>query len=315
LVEQGRLAEAESALDKAANLSPKDSSVLTLLGKVKGRLGQFPEAIALFQRVIQLHPNSAEAHVNLAIAFSDAGVLPKALEETTKALAIDPNLASAHLNRARILDDLKREREAAAEFAVARKLSPSDPDVYYYWSFVEHAAGRFAQESALLERAVKLQPENEKAFILLANSLLDQSKKPEAETVLRSALAVHPNSAEATYMLSRLVVKTNPGESRLLMDRFTAIRARSDVLDRSKALGNEGYTAFMAQDWPKAIGLLKEALTTCGDCEIEATLHKNLGLALCRSGNLTEGRGELRKALSLNPNDSDAVKALSIIGQ
>ena len=116
-------------------------------------------------------------------------------------------------------------------------------------------------------------------------------------------------------MLSRLVVKTTPGESRLLMDRFTAIRARSDVLDRSKALGNEGYTAFMAQDWPKAIGLLKEALTTCGDCEIEATLHKNLGLALCRSGNLTEGRGELRKALSLNPNDSDAVKALSIIGQ
>lgn len=31
--------------------------------------------------------------------------------------------------------------------------------------------------------------------------------------------------------------------------------------------------------------------------------------------NLKEGRGELRKALSMNPNDTDVVKALSVIGQ
>ena len=109
--------------------------------------------------------------------------------------------------------------------------------------------------------------------------------------------------------------KTNPGESKLLLDRFAAIRAKGAALDRSKTLANQGYGAYLEQDWPKAIGLLREAPETCGDCEIQATLHKNLGLALCRSGNLTEGGGELQKALSLNPNDTDVVKALSVIGR
>jgi Flp pilus assembly protein TadD len=114
LVRQGRLAEAEAVLDGAESLSPTDVEMLTLLDKIKGRLDQFPEAVTLFQRVIQLSPNSAEGYVNLA---------------------------TAHLNRGRILDDLRREREAAAEFALARRFAPNDLDVYYYWSLVEHAEG------------------------------------------------------------------------------------------------------------------------------------------------------------------------------
>jgi tetratricopeptide (TPR) repeat protein len=238
-------------LDRAESLSPTDVEVLTLLGKIKGRLGQFPEAVTLFQRVIQLSPNSAEAHVNLAIAFYDAGALPKALEETSRALVIDPNLEIAHLNRGRILDDLRREPEAAAEFAAARRLTPNDPDVYYYWSFVERAEGHFVKESDLLQQAVKLEPQNEKAFILLANSLLDQSRKPEAVVVLRDALAVNPKSTEATYMLSRALLKSDPAESKRLQKQFEALRAHSAALDRSKKLANQGYGAYLEQDWTK----------------------------------------------------------------
>jgi Flp pilus assembly protein TadD len=40
-----------------------------------------------------------------------------------------------------------------------------------------------------------------------------------------------------------------------------------------------------------------------------------LGLTLCKSGNIEDGGIELRKALSLNPDDREVVKALSIIDQ
>lgn len=315
LVRQGRLAEAEAVMDRAETLSPTDVDVLTLLGKIKGRLGQYPEAVTLFQRVIHLSPKSAEAHINLAIALSDAGALPKALEETSKALAIDPNLATAHLNRGRILDDLHREPEAAAEFAAARRLNPNDFDVYYYWSFVEHAEGNLAKESTLLQRAVKLQPRNDRALIRLASCFLHQSRKSEAVVALRRALAINPKSSDAIYMLSRALFSSDPEESARLREKLETLKAESAALDRSKVLANEGYGAFMEQDWPKAIRLFKEALETCGACEIQATLHKNLGLALCRSGNVDAGGDELRRALALNPNDTDVAKALSVISQ
>jgi tetratricopeptide (TPR) repeat protein len=315
LVKQGRLAEAEAALEEAKSLSPEDTQVLTLLGKVKGRLGELQAAIALFQRVAELEPKSADSHLNLAIVFSDAGELPHALEETAKALAIDPNLAAAHFNRARILDDLKREQQAGAEFAKACRLTPNDADCFFYWSFVERAEGDFAKETTLLQRVVKLQPDRAKAYVLLGSSLLEQSRTAEAGVALRRALEIDPNSSEATYMLSRALLTSDPKESKQLREHFEALRQKTGVLERCKTLGNQAYGASTQQDWAKAVSLYREALETCGDCEIQAALHKNLGLVLCKAGNLQEGGSELRKALELNRNDPDVVKALSVLGQ
>lgn len=67
------------------------------------------------------------------------------------------------------------------------------------------------------------------------------------------------------------------------------------------------------QDLRESIRLFNEAVETCGDCEIESTLHRDLGLTLCRDGQFERGAEELRKALALNPRDRDAAKALEAI--
>jgi Tfp pilus assembly protein PilF len=80
-------------------------------------------------------------------------------------------------------------------------------------------------------------------------------------------------------------------------------------------LGNQALAASTQQDWPKAISLLHRAIAQCNGCSIEAGLRKNLGLTLCRSGQIDEGAAELHKSLKLNPSDPDVVKALSTIGR
>jgi tetratricopeptide (TPR) repeat protein len=315
LLMQGRIAEAEVELEKARSLSPNDCQLLMLLAKVKGRLGKSQEAIALFQRVAELRPKSAEAHLDLAIVYSDAGMLAQGLEETSKALALDPHLAPAQLNRARILDDLHREQEARAEFTTACRLLPNDSDCFFYWSFVERALGDFAKETIVLQRAVKLQPERTKAWVMLGRSLLAQDRKEEAVAALRQALLLDPDSSEATYMLSHTLAGGDPQEAKRLREQFLALRQKNAALEHSKTLGNQAYGAYTQQDWPTAIRYYKEALDSCGECEIQATLHKNLGLTLCRAGNLEEGASELHKALALNPNDSEVVKALAMLEQ
>jgi tetratricopeptide (TPR) repeat protein len=313
LLEAGKLAEAELVLDRAEKLAPSDSVILNLDAKVKGRLGEYASAVALLKRVILVVPQSAQAHLDLAIALADSGDLKSALAETATAISIAPGLAIAHLNRARILSDLNRDGEARDEFALAARLAPDNPDCYFYWSYGERAQGNFTKETELLRKVVKLQPGNVKAHIKLADSLLDQNRTAEAVAELRIALAIDPDSAQAIYKLSRALRTTDPDESKRLRAQFDRLKAQNSVLDQAKALANEAFHAFTVQDWREAIRLFSEAVETCGDCEIESTLHRDLGLTLCRDGQIERGADELRKALALNPEDRDAAKALEMI--
>src|SRR5580704_12433836 len=115
LAAQGRLADAE--------LAPENYALLTLLGKIEGRVGKHADAIALFRRVVSGQPKSADAHVNLAIALADAGQLEEALNETSTAALLSPKSASVHVNRARLLADLHRPEEAEKEFSIANQLA------------------------------------------------------------------------------------------------------------------------------------------------------------------------------------------------
>jgi tetratricopeptide (TPR) repeat protein len=313
LLEAGKLAEAELVLDRAEKLAPDNSVILNLDAKVKGRLGEYSNAVALLKRVIRLMPQSAQAHVDLAIALADSGDPNSALAETATAISIDPVLAIAHLNRARILGDMNQDGEARDEFALAARLAPGNPDCYFYWSLRERAQRNFTRETELLRKVVKLQPGNVKAHIKLADSLLHQNRTSEAVAELRIALAIDPSSEQAIYKLSRALHSTDPEESKRLSDQFLRLKAQNSVADQAKALANEAFHAFTVQDWHESVRLFSKALETCGDCEIESSLHRDLGLTLCRDGQIERGAAELRKALALNPEDRDAAKALEMI--
>ena len=313
LLGAGKLAEAELVLDHAERLAPSDSVILTLDAKVKGRLGEYSRAVDLLKRVARLIPESAQAHVDLAIALADSGDLDGALKDTSTAISIAPDLSIAHLNRARILSDMKRDQEAGDEFISAARLAPNDPDCYFYWSLAEKAQGNFTKEEELLQKVVKLEPRNVKAHIALANDLLDQDRTAEAVTELRIALAVDGNSAQALYKLSQALRTTNPEESAKLRAQFGRLKTQISVVDQAKTLANKAFHSFTLEDWREAARLYDEALETCADCEIEGALHRDLGLSLCRDGQITRGANELQKALALNPEDRDAAKALEAI--
>jgi tetratricopeptide (TPR) repeat protein len=313
LARQGQLAEAGSMLQQAQSLEPGNTQVLTALAQVKGRTGDLPGAVQLLREVAHSLPNSPDAHVNLAVALADDGELQEALAETGKALTLAPQLASAHLNRARLLADLHRGPEAGAEFAAAARLAPTNPDCFYYWALVERDGGDFAKESLLLRKVVKLQPENSKAYELLGDSLAAQSKQTEAIAAWRAALAIDPNSTAALYSLWRSLQRTNPAEAKRLRDQFAAVQQAQKKIDAVKSLGNQAYVAMGEHKDAEAIQLFRQAIEQCGGCEVAAALHKDLGLALCRVGDVASGKKELQTALQLNPKDPDVVKALGLL--
>jgi Flp pilus assembly protein TadD len=315
LAAEGRLAEAEAPLVEAKSIAPEDFETLTILAKVQVRIGKSAEAIALFRKTAHLYPQTSDSHLNLGIALADAGQLEEALQETSRAASLAPTMASAHLNRGRILYDLHRIDEARSEFTIAHRLAPANPDCLFFWALVERASGNIVKETELLQKLVTLQPDNYKAAYSLGRSLQEQSRDSEAISALRRALAIKPDYEDAVYLLSRELRKTAPEESKRLSEEFQAARQKQSTSDTSKSLGNEAYVAAIKQNWPEAIRLLRKGLNICDLCEASAALHKNLGLALCRNGDINEGRAELKTSLKLNPNDPDVVKALDIVGR
>jgi tetratricopeptide (TPR) repeat protein len=315
LAAQGRFAEAEIPLKQAADADPKNYALLTLLGKVEGRLGKHDDSIALLRRVVAGQPKSVEAHENLAIALADAEKLEDALTEISTAVALSPKSVPARLNKARLLADLHRPDEAEKEFAMVHQLAPDNADCLFYWALLEKDRGNMEKESSLFRQLVRLQPDNQKALLLLAQSLQRQSKDAETIAVLHQLLQVNPDSENALYMLSMELRKTDPAQAKKLQQDFEAQKKKEADLAQVKSLGNQAYEAADKKDWPEAIRILKQAVASCQGCEVAPALHKNLGLALCNNGNFDECKQELQVALKLNPSDSDVVKALGILAQ
>jgi len=313
LEQQGKLAEAEVALERARQDEPANLAVLTELGKVESGIGKLPQAIALFITCTHLAPRSPEAQINLAIALADGGRLPEALQHASAAVSLGPGSAVAHLNRARILDDLHRGKEAEPEFRRAAQLDPGNADTYFYWAILKRESGDLRQETLLLEKLVKLQPGNAKALFLLGQSLREQARTEEAIAALRRSLAIAPDDADAVYMLSRLLRTSAPEEASQYFARYQALKAKETDAEKAKRLGNQATEAAAQQRWSEAVALLRQALEICTDCPAAAGLHKNLGLALAHRGDVPGGIAELKSSLALNGDDPDVVRALQIL--
>lgn len=310
LAEANRLAEAETALEKAAGQHGVDLRTLTLLAEVKSRLGERLEAVVLFRKVAAAQPKSSQPHLNLAIALADAGQTQEALGELNEAMRLDPRNSKIHLNRARVLADLQRAVEARAEFSQAERLAPADPEVDYFWGVFEKDNRRPAVAASLLTKVTLLQPDNVRAFVFLGQAQELAGHKPQAIVAWRKAIKLDASMPETVYALSQAVRESNPDEAAELMRQFETLHAASQKVERVRELGNQAYAAMQQQEWDSAVTILHDAVDLCGPCSLQADLHQRLGLAECHRGDLEIGERELRLAESLNPNDRETLKAL-----
>ena len=310
LASSGRVAEAEVQLSSAATLAPHDPGILTLLAKVKARLGESKEAVELFRRVAGERPRSATAHLNLAIALADAGDPTSALAEVDKSILLDPQSLTAHLNRARMLADANRVSAARAEFLRTERIHPGDPETEFFHAVLEKDNHRPQAASALLARVVARQPDNGQAYFLLDQTLQALNREEEAVAAFRRAMVINPAAEEPVYALYQAQREKDPAEASRMLEKFNQLRAEKQRTDQARNLGNRGWEAMQRQSWDDAITALRQAIDVCGKCVLQAGLHQRLGLAECHAGNLDAGESELRLALSLDPADRTAVEAL-----
>jgi DNA-binding SARP family transcriptional activator/TolB-like protein len=166
-------AEAARLAERAVMLDPGDARAMTLAGHVRGFLGRHPEeAIALHERAISLNPN-------LAIAWCFSGL--------------------AHVYAGHHDEGLQRINQA-------RRLSPSDPHVFFFETslIIAHLLlGDYPSAADAGRRATELNPLFSSAHksYLATLGLMDRTR--EAAEVLTRLLELEPGfSIEAAVSRS-----------------------------------------------------------------------------------------------------------------
>jgi tetratricopeptide (TPR) repeat protein len=156
------MARAGALAERAVRLDPEDARALTIAGHVRAFLHRDAEgAVQLHERALALNPN-----LPLAWAFS--------------------GLAECYLGR---------HEAAIGRIAQARRLSPFDPNAFFYDTslMVPHLLlGRFAQVVETGRRAVALNPTLSSTFKVLLAALGHLGAREEAEQVRARLYRLEP---------------------------------------------------------------------------------------------------------------------------
>ena len=184
--EDGRMAEAQSALEKTLQLDPKSATALRQLGEIELKNRDFAKAAAHLKAAREVRPDDATAAYEAGQALAktaDFGGARDALEASLKLL---PGQLPARVLLGDVYLKLNDPKNAADQFEAALLVDGNSRDAQLGSARAQIALGNFSEASVQLEQLVKRQPQSE-AYELLSKAYEGLGNKEQAQQAARRA--------------------------------------------------------------------------------------------------------------------------------
>ncbi len=198
----GRYAE----VDTVAQAFPKDELIAVAHALSVAARGDYVRAEAILQPFAAAN-NGGEASLELGLLQLGTGKRTEGRRALTLVLMADPPNPSAreYLRAARASRALNRVDDAQSFFRDAIGLAPADPRINTEWGllFLEKYSKGDASKS--FQEALKTDPEYGPALVGMAQALEDENP-PQAVQFAQRALKVNPNDAAAQLVLAQVAV-------------------------------------------------------------------------------------------------------------
>ena len=189
----------------AANLAPRDLTLLQNYALMLAELRRFGEAIPVYEHSLAIEPNQPATHTNLGSAIQEfvrdkhsPDVLPlldRAILAHRHALALMPELFAAQANLGLALLARGHHAEAVTAFEKALELDPNSAESYSNLGQCLLDVRRFDDAEIACRRAIELNPKLPEAHSTLGNVFIGRNQVVEAEPHFRDALALRPTMA------------------------------------------------------------------------------------------------------------------------
>ena len=238
-----------------------------------------------------------------ALELAQHGESERALEAVNRVLVAHPSFVPAWKLKGSLLEDAKRQPEAAEAYEKGLKLAPSDPDLLYKVGVYRLVAGDRERATTLLEEYVRRQPQDGDGFYYLAQAYHLSKQDERALSAIRTCLKLNPKQPAVWQKYGELLVSSGDGENGFawLQKAYQADphleRIHFDLgvasLDRMDLQNAESFARQAADEHP----------------EDASTLH----LLAAVAGKLSrwqEALASYQKILKVNAKDGDALLGL-----
>ncbi|HIK21103.1 MAG TPA: tetratricopeptide repeat protein [Synechococcus sp. M44_DOE_062] len=142
--------------------------------------GQWPQAVSLYQQVLQAQPTHPEALHLLGVCRQQQGSPEEAIALIRQALVQQPWFPDAHFNLGIALKQAGRLAEAKTHLQLALEQGGPDPEVFYQLGLVLRQQGDLEAALVPLGQALELQPDFADAAYTLAIVLRDCGQEEKA---------------------------------------------------------------------------------------------------------------------------------------
>ena len=256
LLLQGKYVEAAQAFEALDEKQLSATDALLRAAKARIQQQDYKSAESDLTRFIASHPKSDNALYLLSFVYFREGLAKQSLEAATRGAAVRPpigdDLKIVALDYG-LLGDLD---DAAKYLEVANKMDPHSPEILYFLGRVRYQQNRLDDAVSAFRAVVSIDPEHAKAADNLGLALEGKGNRESAEQAYRNAIEIEDkinsgyerpwlnlgrllreaNDLKDAIPVLRKAVEVNPNSADALLELGKAELSASDLQQARKHL-------------------------------------------------------------------------------
>ena len=323
LVRNGKNVEAIECYHHAIEQQPNLGQAHHDLGDLLQKQGRLEEAISAYEKAIEFEPGFSWSYNNLGDTLRDLERWEEASTAYQNAIELNPNFAWSHYNLGDVLVNLKRWDEASSTYLTAISLQNDLPAINQklsealWWKFksarqdIINVCDRAIKEDPdnlkSYYKALSIDPQNENLYLALGDRLVQQNKVSGAIAIYQAALQYHPVNASLYSKIAEILV-----EQRHYNDAILNCQQAIAIKPNASTFYLLGFSLEKNKEFDSAITAYHQAIQLDIN-NLKAHLH--LGLVLLIKKQWNESTIALKRALKLNPDESDLPEIYAELGR
>ncbi len=201
-IQKNDLERARELFARASQLNPDDPLGFIMQGRILRQMGRNTESTAFFRGAVEKKPQSAELHCELGLSYYNDGDEEKAIEQFKTSIELAPFLAEPYFQYGAILLG-RGETDKAIELLEKSAKFSSRAETYNVLGAAYAQKGEFPRALKEFSKAFKIQPSFPGLVDNLANALMDNGRRADAQRLCTESDSVgKPCSADTVKRLS-----------------------------------------------------------------------------------------------------------------
>ena len=254
--------------------------------------GKTDEGLAKLDKVLADFPDFGNAWAAKGYVEVRRGRPREAEAAMTRAIEIDPDDHESYRNRGILRDHEGRARDAYADLMAALERDPTDVEAMAELAQIYSAAGHRNEARPLLERIVRLRPQNVTGWLDL--SLLQPT--PEAIESIKRALAIDPQNERGNIRMCTVLAEAGANESVAQCTRAVQLAPRDPW-----AWMGRGLARYQLANDRKGLDDVDKAIEMKPD---HAQFYVNRYILRTHAGMLREAKSDLQAACKLGSSEA-----------